>query len=51
MWQAAREDVLVSVGLERIEIEEQVVGVLDVITPGMQRVHLDAAEVGDVGAG
>ncbi len=43
-----REDVLVRVGLEGIEVEEQVVGVLDVLAAGMQRVHLDAAQVDDV---
>jgi hypothetical protein len=43
-----REDVLVGVGRERVQIEEEVVGMLDVLAPRMQRVHLDAAEVGDV---
>ena len=42
------EDVFVGVRLERIEVEEQVVGMRDVLAPGMQRMHLDAAEVRDV---
>ena len=46
-----REDVLVRVGLERIEVEEEVVGMLHVLATGMERVHLDAAQVDDVEQG
>ena len=42
------QDVLVRVRLERVEVEEQVVGVRDVLAAGVQRMHLDAAEVRDV---
>ncbi len=42
-----RQDVVVGVGLERVEVEEQVVGVRRVLAARVQRVHLDAAEVRD----
>ena len=43
-----REHVLVRVRLERVEVEEQVVRMRDVAAACVQRVELDAAQVGDV---
>ena len=42
------QDVLVRVRLERIEVEEEVVGMRHVVAARVERVHLDAAEVGHV---